>query len=263
MLSRISEYVSLIKVKFYGIFTSVFVIKLDTGYALFDSATYDEDVENTIMPAVKAAGITPDEIRFLFISHSHSDHFGGAAELLRRLPRARLVISDLDAAQRLGVSDRVFRGSAEEHSPLRIIELCGHTDGCIALYDSRTRTLLSADAIQLFGVDRWGTGISDVDGYLSSLARIREMDVELLVASHEYYPLGQTAIGRGAVRRYLTAAEESVCELIELTSQMGESSHEECASLITERRRVREQGFPTQSASTVRAIREYLKKARN
>ena len=162
MLHRITDHISLIKVKFHSIHTSVFLIKLDTGYALFDAGTTESDVDETIMPAIVMAGIKPIEVRFLFISHTHSDHFGGAAALLSALPGARLVLFDTQRAARDGLGDRLFTGDASEYSPLVTVALTGHNAHCLALLDPRTRTLLSGDAVQLFGVSRWGTGVSDV-----------------------------------------------------------------------------------------------------
>ena len=258
MLHRITDHISLIKVKFHSIHTSVFLIKLDTGYALFDAGTTESDVNETIMPAISMAGIKPIEVRFLFISHTHSDHFGGAAALLSALPGARLVLFDTERAARDGFGDRLFTGDASEYSPLSALELNGHSRDCIALYDARTGTLLTGDAVQLFGVSRWGTGVSDVEGYFAAIDTLREMNVEMLVASHEYYPLGQTAIGRSAVSRYLDASRAAMRELIALVGERQGDSPENIAASITAARREREPGFPLQQVGTVRAILNIL-----
>lgn len=254
MLTRITDDISLIKVKFHSIHTSVFLIKLDTGYALFDAGTTERDVNETIMPAISMAGINPIEVRFLFISHTHSDHFGGTATLLSHLPSARLVLVDTDRAVRDGLGDRLFRGEPAEYAPIVTVPLVGHSWDCLALYDARTRTLLSGDAVQLFGVSRWGTGVSDIDGYFAAISLLREMNIELLVASHEYYPLGQTAIGCSAVRRYLDASEAAVRELISLVGKRFGESPENIAASITDQKRRREPNFPSQQAGTVNAI---------
>ena len=260
MLERLTDEISLIKVKFHNVFTSVFLVKLDTGYALFDSATTECDVKDAIMPAIEMAGINPTMVRFLFISHTHSDHFGGAAALLSELPHAKLVLLDTERAVREGFGDRLFLGDASEYSPLVAVALTGHDPHCLALLDPRTRTLLSGDAVQLYGISRWGTGLSDVEGYLDSLDRISGMDIELLVTSHEYYPLGQTACGREAIARYLATSREAVSELVSLVSGSDESP-ESVAAAITEAVRGSEPDFPSQQASTIKAIRKYIENA--
>lgn len=258
MLHRITDEISLIKVKFHNVFTSVFLVKLDTGYAIFDAGTTESDVNETIMPAISMAGIKPIEVRFLFISHTHSDHFGGAAALLSRLPSARLVLVDTDRAVSDGIGDRLFRGEPSEYSPIVTVPLSGHSRDCLALYDVRTRTLLSGDAVQLFGVSRWGTGVSDIDGYFAALDLLREMDIELLVASHEYYPLGQTATGRSAVHRYLDDSEEALRELIAFCSAQVGSEPADLASHFTVRKREIVPEFPTQQTGTARAIFNWI-----
>ena len=259
MLHRITDHISLIKVKFHNVFTSVFLVKLDTGYALFDSATTECDVKDTIMPAISMAGIKPIEVRFLFISHTHGDHFGGARALLSALPEAALVLFDRDRAEKEGFGDRLFSGGSVEYSPLVAIPLSGHDRHCLALLDPRTRTLLSGDAVQLYGIDRWGTGVFDVEGYLNSLDRISAMDVERLVTSHEYYPLGQIAEGGEEIDRYLATSREAILELIALVSA-SDASPEETAKAITEAKRKIEPSFPAQQTGTIKAIREYLKR---
>ena len=255
MLHRITDHISLIKVKFHNVFTSVFLVKLDTGYALFDSATTESDVKDTIMPAISMAGIKPIEVRFLFISHTHGDHFGGARALLSALPEASLVLFDTDRAENDGFGDRLFSGDASEYSPLVTIPLTGHDAHGLA---PRTRTLLSGDAVQLYGIDRWGTGVFDVEGYFKTLDTLSAMDIELLVTSHEYYPLGQTACGREAISRYLAASREALLELIALVSASSDSP-EQLARSITESKRRTEPNFPAQQTGTINAIRAYLR----
>lgn len=260
MLERITENISLIRVKFHNIHTSVFLIKLDTGYAVFDAGTTDSDVAEIIMPAIFMAGINPIMVRFLFISHTHSDHFGGAKALLSRLPEARLVMCDTERAVKDGLSPRLFFGDASEYSPLRVIELSGHERGCLALLDTRTRTLLSGDAVQLYGISRWGTGVSEVDGYFKTLDTLSAMDIDTLVTSHEYYPFGQIASGREAISRYLAASREALLELIALVSA-SDASPDETAKAITEAKRKTEPNFPAQQVGTIKAIHKYLKSA--
>ena len=167
---------------------------------------------------------------------------------------------DTERAVKDGLSPRLFFGDASEYSPLRVIELSGHERGCLALLDTRTRTLLSGDAVQLYGISRWGTGVSDIDGYFASLDLLRKADIEMLVTSHEYYPLGQTAVGREAISRYLAASREALLELIALVSA-SDASPDETAKAITEAKRKTEPNFPVQQVSTMKAIRKYLKSA--
>lgn len=58
-------------------YTSVFLIKKAEGNVLIDCATTAEDVDGYILPALEKAGIALTEIRYLVLTHQHSDHAGG------------------------------------------------------------------------------------------------------------------------------------------------------------------------------------------
>ena len=70
-----------IKVPFEDLFTTVYVYKSDDGVALIDSATYSTDVDNYIIPALKEAEISFQEVKYLLFTHEHGDHFGGSIRL--------------------------------------------------------------------------------------------------------------------------------------------------------------------------------------
>ena len=56
--SKINENIYRLTIPFKDIFTTVCLIKTDEGALLFDTATYDEDVENYIIPFLDELGIT-------------------------------------------------------------------------------------------------------------------------------------------------------------------------------------------------------------
>ena len=45
-----------------------------------------------LMAALASAGLAPDQVDYVFLTHVHLDHAGGAGQLLRALPRARAVL---------------------------------------------------------------------------------------------------------------------------------------------------------------------------
>ncbi len=45
-----------------------------------------------LMAALSDAGLEPEAVEYVILTHVHLDHAGGAGEMMRRLPRARLVV---------------------------------------------------------------------------------------------------------------------------------------------------------------------------
>ena len=76
----------------------------------------------TVMAAIEHYGLTPEQVEYVILTHVHLDHAGGAGELMRRFPRARLVVHP--------------RGSRHMVDPSQLIE------GTIGVYgEERTNRL--------------------------------------------------------------------------------------------------------------------------
>ena len=80
----------------------------------------------------------------------------------------------------------------------------GHdTDSCSYL-DTRTQTLITGDSLQLNGTASQGCALlMDVPAYRATLERLMALPVECIVCGHDYLPLGDGAVGREKVRRFL------------------------------------------------------------
>jgi len=71
-------------------FASVHVYECGGRAVLIDSGT-NHSVP-LVLRALPALGLTPESIDWLFLTHVHLDHAGGAGELLAHLPRARVLV---------------------------------------------------------------------------------------------------------------------------------------------------------------------------
>src|SRR5215469_14947033 len=53
----------------------------------------------SLLDAVRASpGLTIEDVDYVFLTHIHLDHAGGAGELMRHLPKAKLVVHPRGAA---------------------------------------------------------------------------------------------------------------------------------------------------------------------
>ncbi len=63
-----------------------------------------------LLQALQAKGLTPDAVDYVIVTHVHLDHAGGAGEMLRRLPRAKLVVHPRGARHMID-PDRLWQGA--------------------------------------------------------------------------------------------------------------------------------------------------------
>jgi len=65
-----------------------------------------------LLSALEARGLAPDAVDHVILTHVHLDHAGGAGELMRRLPRARLVVHPRGARHMIDPTRLVAGASA-------------------------------------------------------------------------------------------------------------------------------------------------------
>ncbi|MFD2672650.1 MBL fold metallo-hydrolase [Marinicrinis sediminis] len=166
---RLTRQTNLIQLTFlpYLMPVNCYLIEEEDGYTLIDTAL------PSCGKAILKTASKP--IRRIVLTHAHSDHIGALDALKRELPDATVYISERDA--KLLAGDRTLQKD-EEKSPLKggiprpgriqtrpdrclqdgdrigsllAISVPGHTPGSMAFLDTRTRTLIAGDALQVQG----------------------------------------------------------------------------------------------------------------
>ncbi len=205
---------------FEDIYTSVFALLNGNKLIIFDTATTESDVKTVILPAINILGIEPD---FIVCSHQHGDHCGGMRYLLKAYPKAVAALYDKNIE---------YKGHKTVHlndgdillDRFMVLNLKGHTKDSIAFYDLKNKTLISADCLQLNGVSKYGTGVSDYNDYIETLKRVKSLRINNIIAAHDFVPLGNSAFGSCAVDEYLKECEnsiENICEFVRKNNMLS------------------------------------------
>ncbi len=203
-IQKIDNGIFRILIPFEELTTTVYVYVCERGVAIIDSATYASDVDEYIMPALDEINIQYNAVKYLLLTHKHSDHAGGIVRLTEKFPNAIVCTSfNIDLSNRIELfNDKIILGN------LMAIYLPGHTEHSFGFFDISTKTLLSGDCLQLNGVGKYRNGIANIDLYISSVNKLKRMDINRIVAAHEYDPFGSTAEGKSSVLRYLNKCYE-------------------------------------------------------
>ena len=159
------------------------------GNALVDCATYDRDVDEWIVPALKGIGMSLRDVNHLILTHDHLDHSGGKDRILQLNPNVVVVRS----VRPLSLGGIVT------------YDMRGHTNDFIGVLDARSGTLISGDGLQGEGVGKYRTALASEVEYLKTIDKIRKDErVKNLLFSHAYEPWNKDYVfGRAEVERCL------------------------------------------------------------
>ncbi len=77
-----------------------------------------------LLDALAGQGLDDDDVDFVFLTHIHLDHAGGAGELMRHLPNARCVVHPRGAPHMID-PERLISGTIAVYGPERTREMYG------------------------------------------------------------------------------------------------------------------------------------------
>ncbi len=202
-MENLKEGIFRIKIPFFNIFTSSFVLVENGDAIVYDFGSNDKDAKTYIIPELDSLGVN---VKYLAVSHDHGDHSGGIGAMMAKYPDAKVI----------SMKDRWGEESRDGDiliDRFKIIHLMGHSNDGMAILDMKTNTLVSGDTLQVFGVDRWKTYYTKYELYIETLEKVKALDVDGIIAAHEYEPCGAIAEGKEAVAVFLDeclkAADES------------------------------------------------------
>lgn len=100
---KLNETIDRLTIPYKNIFTTVYLVRCGRENILFDAASYDSDIDEYVLPWLKELRVT--ELRYVFISHNHTDHAGGLGRLMAAFPDAVIVSWHSDDGLPRGHSD--------------------------------------------------------------------------------------------------------------------------------------------------------------
>lgn len=217
---KINENIYRIRIPYKDIFTSVYVIKTREGALVFDSATTEQDVREYIVPMLDELGIGKGEVKYIFISHNHGDHAGGVPYLAPFYPSATVLTRSeklIETHPELNI--KMMRGGETYLGCLTVHEIPGHSLDSSAIYDSRTKTLITGDCLQLYGIfgsQDWGSNIPFAAEHLAALEPLYALDVAEIHTAHDFHPYGISFVGKEAVTAALDACRTPILKIRDL-----------------------------------------------
>lgn len=226
-----------LRAPFSTIWSAVYFVPGEES-VLVDSCVEDASVDECIIPALAELGVKPEDIKYLINTHAHKDHAGGNGRFVE-LSGCKLAAYETcaDKLRNPLIYNRATRTVWPDYSPapatyipandpdvivrdgdmlgdrLRVYYAPGHDTECIMLHDTKTNSLLTGDSLQGFGtlgVD--GAGVAfykDLPGYRYTLNKARELDVDNIIAGHDFSPMGFLAKGKEEVKLFLDICQQA------------------------------------------------------
>ena len=126
--------------------------------------------------------------RAIVLTHHHADHIGGAQALKERLDLPiwahELTANRVPGVERILVDGEVLTLAGSPPMKLTVIHTPGHAKGHLCLYDAESRALICGDMVAGLGSIVIDPPEGDLEDYLASLERMRNLPAGTLYPAH-------------------------------------------------------------------------------
>jgi len=244
---KITEQIHLVTDPLGEMFTGVYIL-LGKEIALVDTGLH-KTPEEKVFPYLRQLGRGPSEIALVVLTHGHGDHYEGipavkrasGAKVAVHETDAWLIEEDLDAVLWRSLHERYpdcFRPVKAEPYPkpdillaegdslslgdeeYQVLEIPGHTEGSIGLYQPQQRVLFTGDAVSGEMLHFYG----DPEQCIASDERLLGLGVELMLASHRYRPAPDAALRGADIRAFIQLHIGTIRTAVERTRELVRAS---------------------------------------
>lgn len=260
-ITKVNENIYRMTIPYKEIWTTVYIIKTPQGALLFDAASYNEDVEQYIVPFLERCGVTEENLKYIFISHNHKDHAGALEKLMERYPNAIILSRSTDIKNCFAEYDVI---APQENDlfldTLKVIPVVGHTADAAGLLDIRTKTFITGDCLQVWGIvgsEPWAANIRFPVEYFEDIEKVRKIDISEIYTAHDYYPYGYKAQEKAEIERYLDGCKEPLLKMKQLILENPDIDDQGICDIYN-----KTEGIPTVRDCVIKYLRAAIKKDR-
>jgi glyoxylase-like metal-dependent hydrolase (beta-lactamase superfamily II) len=218
---------------------AAYLVPEEEGFSLIE--TGPSTCRKALLAGLDRAGVAPEEVRHVFVTHIHLDHAGGMGAVVDALPKATFYAHEVgvphlvDPSRLIASARRAWGAAADplwgtilpvpaprvvalrggERFPVRGGELSvlatpGHARHHLAFFDSAIRGIFTGDGagVRLEHSTRLRPAVPppdlDLEQLFSSLETMRRTDPRLVLFSH----FGPSPDGAADLARYRTLVEQ-------------------------------------------------------
>ena len=169
---------------------------VDTGY--------ENTPADLIFPLIQEIGRRPEEIEYVVNTHRDGDHVKGN-RVIKEKTGAKIAVHELEAEAVEAVDIRLRDGDIVElgDRQFKVIHTPGHRPGSICLYDEKNLTLVTGDSVC---GDRTDLIRMDKETYVTSLKKLLDISIKVLVMSHPFQPLGKCILTGNETKEMIQAS---------------------------------------------------------
>ena len=231
--TKINDNLSYVTTSYKDIYTTVYLIKTDNGYMLFDTASFDSDVDEVLKPMLSEMNVSEDDLKYVFISHAHLDHAGGLKRFLELYPNVTVITKNRDLCDKYPSHNFIIPKENQKFlDVLSVVFIPGHSACSQAIYDSRDNALITGDCLQLYGIfgsGNWACNVSLPNEYFAALKKLEKMEISAIYTAHDYHPMGQFFVGKDKVKEAIENCKAPLLSITKMIIDSPELSDEEIA----------------------------------